>query len=83
MTDQSHTISGAQLKAFIERIERLEEEKKEVAEQIKEVKAEAKNAGFDVKIIGELIKIRRKPKEQHEEERALLELYADALGMKL
>ena len=84
MTDEtvSHTsVAAGQLKAIIERIERLEEEKKEVAEQIKEVYAEAKANGFDAKTLRKVVSLRKKPTEERQEEEALLELYLSALGM--
>jgi len=75
------TVAAGQLRAVIERIERLEEEKKEVAEQIKEVYAEAKANGFDVKILRKVIALRKKPSEERQEEEAILDLYLSALGM--
>lgn len=74
-------VSAGQLRALVERIERLEEEKKEVAEQIKEVYAEAKGNGFDAKIIKMIIALRKKKPEERSEEEAMLELYMNALGM--
>lgn len=74
-------IAAERLRAFIERIERLEEEKKEVAEQIKEVYAEAKANGFDAKILRKVVSLRKKPTEERQEEEALLDLYLSALGM--
>ena len=76
-----HLRCRGQLKALIERIERLEEEKKEVAEQIKEVYAEAKANGFDTKILRKVITIRKKDRTEREEEEAMLDLYMHALGM--
>lgn len=75
------TVAGSQLKAIVERIERLEEEKREVAEQIKEVYAEAKGNGFDVKTIRKVIGLRKKSAEDRSEEEAMLDLYLHALGM--
>ncbi len=74
-------IARDRLRSFVERIERLEEEKREVQEQIKEVYAEAKADGFDVKVMRQLIRLRRmKPHERGEQEE-LLELYKSAIGM--
>lgn len=73
-------IAGDRLKAFIERIERLEEEKRVLAEDIKEVYAEAKGTGFDTKIMRQLIKERRRDADDLEEEQTLLEVYRRALG---
>jgi uncharacterized protein (UPF0335 family) len=75
------TVSAGQLRAIVERIERLEEEKKAVAEQIKEVFAEAKGNGFDVKTIRKIISLRKKDPDERSEEDAMLELYMHALGM--
>ncbi|MEO0823803.1 MAG: DUF2312 domain-containing protein [Pseudomonadota bacterium] len=79
----SGTVGAGQLRAFIERIERLEEEKKEIAEQIKEVYAEAKGTGFDVKILRKVVSLRKKDAEERQNEEALLEMYLDALGMRI
>ena len=75
------TVSAGQLRAIIERIERLEEEKKEVSEQIKEVYAEAKGNGFDAKTLRKIVALRKKKPEERSEEEAMLELYMNALGM--
>ena len=80
-TISTSTVAGDQLKSIIERVERLEEEKKEVAEQIKEVYAEAKSNGFDAKTIRKVVSLRRKNTEERQEEEALLDLYLAALGM--
>jgi len=74
-------IAGAQLKSFIERIERLEDEKRALGEDIKEVYAEAKGSGFDPKIMRQIIRIRRMDKEEHDEQETLLDLYKRALNM--
>ncbi len=74
-------IAGERLKSFIERIERLEEEKRALAEDIKEVFAEAKGNGFDVKIMRQIIKIRRTDQDDLDEQEALLDTYMRALGM--
>ena len=74
-------VSSAQLKSFIERIERLEEEKATVAEQIREVFGEAKGMGFDIKIIRQVIKIRKMETQERLEQEELLDLYLSALGM--
>jgi uncharacterized protein (UPF0335 family) len=77
----SVTVHASQLRSIIERIERLEEEKKEVAEQITEVYGEAKGNGFDPKILRKVISLRGKTAEARSEEEAILELYMQALGM--
>jgi uncharacterized protein (UPF0335 family) len=74
-------IAADRLKSFIERIERLEEEKKALADDIKEVIAEAKGTGFDVKIMRQVIRLRRMDKDDLSEQETLLDLYRRALGM--
>ncbi len=73
-------VEGGQLRAFIERIERLEEDKRAVADDIKEVYAEAKGNGFDVKIMRKVISLRRMDRDKRVEEETILELYLSALG---
>lgn len=68
------------LKQTIERVERLEEEKKEIAEQIKEVYAEAKALGFDTKALRQVVRIRKKDRQEREEEEMVLDTYLAALG---
>ena len=79
--DASASVSAGQLRSIVERIERLEEEKKEVAEQIKEVYAEAKGNGFDTKTLRKIVAMRKKTPEERDEEAAMLDLYMGALGM--
>ena len=75
-------IAGDHLKSFIERIERLEEEKKALADDIRDVYSEAKGTGFDVKVIRQIIKIRKMDKDELDEQEALLDTYLLALGMR-
>lgn len=75
-------IQGDRLKSFIERIERLEEEKQALATDIKDVKSEAKGSGFDVKIINAIIKLRKLDSADVEEQETLIDLYKRALGME-
>ncbi len=77
----AQTVAAGQLRAFIERIERLEEEKKTLVEDIREVKAEAKGNGFCVKTITTIVRLRKKEQAEREEEEAMLDLYKSALGM--
>ncbi|MCB9994462.1 MAG: DUF2312 domain-containing protein [Hyphomicrobiaceae bacterium] len=70
-----------QLKAFIERIERLEEEKKAIADDIREVYAEAKGNGFDTKVMRQVVKIRKQDTNERLEREAILDTYLHALGM--
>lgn len=74
-------IAVDRLRAFIERIERLEEEKKGLGDDIKEVFAEAKGTGFDTKIMRQIIRLRKMDKGDIQEQEAILELYKQALGM--
>jgi uncharacterized protein (UPF0335 family) len=82
MSNDVGGIAADRLRSFIERIERLEEEKKGIADDIKDIYAEAKGTGFDVKIIRQIIRLRKKAKEERQEEEELLELYKSALGME-
>ena len=68
------------LRTIIERVERLEQEKSEVMEQIKEIFAEAKGGGFDTKIIRKVVRIRKQDRAKRQEEEAILELYLAAIG---
>jgi uncharacterized protein (UPF0335 family) len=74
-------IAADRLRSIIERIERLEEERKALANDIKDIYAEAKSAGFDVKVIRQIISIRKKEPAEVEEQETLLDLYRRALGM--
>jgi uncharacterized protein (UPF0335 family) len=74
-------IAGDRLKSFIERIERLEEEKKALANDIKEVYAEAKGTGFDTKIIRQLIRMRKMDQDDLDEQETLIDIYKRAIGM--
>ncbi len=74
-------IAGERLRSFIERIERLEEEKRTLAADIKEVYAEAKGTGFDTKIMRQIIRIRKMDKDDLDEQETLLDIYKRALGM--
>lgn len=75
-------VAGKRLKSLIDRIERLEGEKAALAEDIKEIYAEAKGTGFDPKIIRQIIRLRKKDIERRREEEELLELYKAAVGME-
>lgn len=75
------TFAHGQLKSIIERIERLEEEKKSIGGDIKEVFAEAKAHGFDTKILRKVIALRRKEAAERDEEQSMLDVYMAALGM--
>ena len=75
------TFAQGQLRAIVERIERLEEEKKTIAADIKEVYAEAKGNGYDTKVLRKVISLRRKDAQERQEEEALIDVYLIALGM--
>ena len=83
MMDPSTSMTEAareKLRQTVQRIERLEEEKKEVAEQIKEVYAEAKSMGFDVKALRQAVRLRKIDAREREEQEMILDLYLGALG---
>jgi uncharacterized protein (UPF0335 family) len=77
----SDSVSADQLRLFIERIERLEEEKKGIADDIKDVYAESKSTGFDVKTMRTIVRLRKMEKHHRDEADALLETYRNALGL--
>lgn len=79
----AQTIAVGQLRALIERIERLEEEKKTIGDDIKEIYGEVKGTGFDVKAVRAIIRMRKQEAHKRQEEMAMIQLYADALGMDI
>ena len=74
-------IAAERLKSFIERIERLEEEKAAIAGDIKEIYGEAKSAGFETKIMRQLVRLRKMDSQQRREQEELLDLYKQAVGL--
>ncbi len=78
----SNSVAGEELKALIERIERLEEEKAALAGDLRDVYSEAKANGFDTKIMRKIVSLRRKDHAERQEEEAIMELYLAALGMQ-
>ncbi|SEP58544.1 Uncharacterized conserved protein, UPF0335 family [Faunimonas pinastri] len=74
-------VAAAELRQFIERIERLEEEKKGIQDDIKDVYGELKGRGYDAKAVRKIVTIRRKDARERQEEESILELYMNALGM--
>lgn len=74
-------VAAAELKQFVERIERLEEEKKAISDDVKDVFAELKGRGFDVAAVREILRIRKQDHSERQEKEAILELYLSALGM--
>jgi uncharacterized protein (UPF0335 family) len=77
----TNSVDAGHLRAFLERIERLEEEKRAIADDIKEVYAEAKGTGFDIKVMRQIVRIRKQDIEDRREQEELLDLYKRALGM--
>ena len=81
IADSTQGVARDQLRSIVERIERLEEEKKALADDIRDVYAEAKGNGFDVKALRAIVRIRKMDVEKAAEEEAMLDLYKSALGM--
>lgn len=81
VSDSTYRVTTSELKAFIERYERLEAEKKDIADHQKEVMAEAKSRGYDTKVMRKVIGLRKRDPQDVSEEEAVLELYKEALGM--
>jgi len=79
--DTAHSFAKGQLKAIIERIEKLEEEKKAISDDIKDVYGEAKGNGFDVKALRTIIRMRKQVADERQEQETILETYMQALGM--
>ncbi|MCX5495781.1 DUF2312 domain-containing protein [Kaistia dalseonensis] len=79
--DDVQGVAAAQLKSIVERIERLEEEKSAIADDIKDVYGEAKGNGYDTKALRTIIRLRKQDASEREEQDAILELYKNALGM--
>ncbi len=76
-----YRVTAGELRAFVERFERLDAEKKDIADQQKEVMAEAKSRGYDTKILRKVVALRKKDPAEISEEEAVLDLYKEALGM--
>lgn len=79
--EKPSNVAGERLRSIIERIERLEEERKALANDIKDIYSEAKSAGFDVKVIRQLIRIRKQEPSEVEDQETLLDIYRRAIGM--
>ena len=80
-TDQFGNVGADRLRSLVERIERLEEERASIASDIKDIYAESKSAGYDVKVMRQLIRIRKQEPADVEEQETLLDTYRRALGM--
>lgn len=81
MAKKGEALDAGRLRSFVERIERLDEEKRALADDMKDVFAEAKAAGYDVKVMRQVIKLRKMDAEKYQELEALLDIYKTALGM--
>jgi len=81
MNGSNSGVARDQLRAFVERVERLEDEKKAITEDIGEVYSEAKGNGFDIKVLRQVVKIRKQDASERLEQEAVLDLYMHALGM--
>ena len=81
-TEANYRVTAGELRQFIERFERLEIEKKDLADQQKEVMAEAKSRGYDTKVMRKIVALRKRDKDDIAEEEAVLEMYKAALGME-
>ncbi|MEI4473547.1 DUF2312 domain-containing protein [Frigidibacter sp. MR17.24] len=81
VTDRAYNVTADELRQFVEQIEHLESEKKDIGEQIKDVYSELKGRGYDAKAVKEIIALRKRDKNDVDEHEAILELYKAALGM--
>ncbi len=79
--ESAHSFAKSQLKAIVERIEKLEEEKKAISDDIKDVYGEAKGNGFDVKALRTIVRLRKQDANERQEQETILETYMQALGM--
>jgi uncharacterized protein (UPF0335 family) len=79
--DKPTNVAGERLRSIVDRIERLEEERKALGSDIKDIYMEAKSAGFDVKVLRQLIRIRKQEPAEIEEQETLLDVYRRAIGM--
>lgn len=81
VTDSAYSVTADELRQFIEQFEHLEAEKKDIVEQQKDIMSEAKARGYDTKVIKKIISLRKRDKNEVDEEEAILEVYKAALGM--
>jgi uncharacterized protein (UPF0335 family) len=81
MTD-AYNVTADELRQFVERVEQLAVEKKDISDQEKEVYAEAKGRGYDTKVMRKIVSLRKKSREARQEEEAILDMYMSALGME-
>ncbi|WP_062206269.1 DUF2312 domain-containing protein [Aureimonas sp. AU12] len=80
-TSAETNVAADELRSFVERVERLEEEKKTIADDIKDVYGEAKSRGYDVKVLRKVVSLRKQDRDERAEQEAILDLYLQALGM--
>ena len=80
-SQSSYRVASDEIRAFIERFERLDAEKKDISDQQKEVMSEAKGRGYDTKVLRKIVGLRKREPQEISEEEAVLELYKEALGM--
>jgi uncharacterized protein (UPF0335 family) len=80
-TEKPTNVAGDRLRSIVDRIERLEEERKALGSDIKDIYSEAKSAGFDIKVLRQLIRIRKQEPAEIEEQETLLDVYRRAIGM--
>lgn len=80
-TDANYQVAADELRQFVERIEHLEAEKKDISDQIREVYAESKGRGYDVKALRSIVSLRKRDKDDVAEQEAVIEMYKEALGM--
>ena len=81
MTDQAYTATAAETTAFVERMERLDQDRQDVAESMKELLTEAKGRGFDTKVLRKVVALRKLSADDRDHETAMMDLYKSALGM--
>ena len=81
-TTDAYNVTAEELRQFVERYEQLDQEKKDVSEQQKELMTEAKGRGYDTKVMRKIVSLRKKSREARQEEEAILDMYMSALGME-
>ena len=81
MADQTYRVVAGELRAFVERFERLEAEKQEIADQQKDVMSEAKARGYDTKVLRKIVALRKQDPADRQEEEAIFDMYREALGL--
>lgn len=79
--DTTYTVTADELRQFIERVERLEQEKKDIMDSVKEVYQEAKGRGYDAKVMRKIVSIRKRNRDDLAQEEAVTQMYMEALGM--